>query len=54
MILNNGRDGTYYSSHETININVWEILKFLKILKTDDELVNDSDSEDAHWWIFYQ
>jgi hypothetical protein len=46
MILNNGRDGTYYSSHETININVWEILKFLKILKTDNELVNDSDSEE--------
>jgi hypothetical protein len=46
MILNNGRDGTYYSSHETININVWEILKFLKILKTEDELVNDSDSEE--------
>jgi hypothetical protein len=46
QILNHGRDGTYNSSHETVNINVWEILKFLNILKTDDELVNDSDSEE--------
>ncbi len=46
MILNNGRDGTYYSSHETVNINVWKIKKFVNILKTDDELFNDSDSEE--------
>jgi hypothetical protein len=46
MILNNGRDGTYYSSHETVNINVWKIKKFVNILKTDNELFNDSDSEE--------
>jgi hypothetical protein len=46
MILNNGRDGTYYSSHDTVNLNVWEILKFFNLLKSDNELDNDSDNEE--------
>ncbi len=28
MNLNNGRDGTYYSSLDTVNLNMWKILKF--------------------------
>ena len=27
MILNNGRDGTYYSSHDTVNLNPMYFLK---------------------------
>ena len=42
MILKNENDESLYSSHETISINVWEILKFLKLLNSKE----DSDSED--------
>ena len=46
MILQNGKDGIYYSSHETISLNVWEILKYLKLLNSNDESDTDNDNED--------
>ena len=46
MILNNGKDGTHYSSHESETLNVWEILKFLKLLKLNEDSDNEQDNED--------
>ena len=39
-------EGTFYSSHDTVNLNMWEILKFFNLLKSDNELDNDSDNEE--------
>ena len=39
MIRNNGRDGTYYSSHETIVINLYVLLSRLESMNDSEDFV---------------
>ena len=39
MLLNNGRDGTYYSSHDTFPLNIFPLLRYIDKIKDDEVLV---------------